>query len=193
MVGKIPASSVAAEDAHGALDTTWVNIWNGLEVSSTLCIRGCFQVLEGLNKLFASILVSSVLKFLIVANTSIGLQIFGLDITTAVLPIFLSPDEPPISVRLPMEDSLMNVEESSLQASNRANILAGSLRVPHVKRDTALIFEGGEYYLNLLKESQTESCRDAPVPAAPPTTSTSQVVETIVDKDRHVLFSGAVG
>lgn len=65
----------------------------------------------------------------------------------------------------------------------------------HLERSggTAFIFENMEYYLNLLKEFQMENCREAPAPAAPPTSSTPQVVEEVVDKEKHGLSRRAVG
>lgn len=39
---------------QGVLYTTWVTRWKGLEVRSRFGVRGCFQVVEDMDKLFAS-------------------------------------------------------------------------------------------------------------------------------------------
>lgn len=47
-----PGSSMTYDEHHGALDTTWVNRWKGLEARSRLYVRGSPQQAEDLNKLF---------------------------------------------------------------------------------------------------------------------------------------------
>ena len=100
---EISVSEVTPEQLHGALDTTWVNRWKGLEVRSRLCVRGCFQQVEDLDKLFASTPVLAILKLLIVMSLAMGLSIYCFDITTAFLHAFLNTNEPPIFVWPPPE------------------------------------------------------------------------------------------
>lgn len=76
VVGELPASSVADEGHHGALDTSWA-------------------------KLFASTPVLSILKIRIVASMPMGLGIIYFVITSPFLHAFLSPDEPPSFVSPP--------------------------------------------------------------------------------------------
>lgn len=98
-VYEIPALLVTDNELKRALDITWVNTWRRLGVRSRLCDRRCFQQVGDLDKLFASTLVLSVLKLLLLVSMqwgmSVGLGIFCFDFTTAFLHAFLNPDEPP--------------------------------------------------------------------------------------------------
>lgn len=48
VVDEIPASSVTDEELRGALDTTWVIMWKGLDVMGRP-FRGCFHSVKGLD------------------------------------------------------------------------------------------------------------------------------------------------
>ena len=103
VMDEIPASSLTQEEQDSALDTTWAYRWKGSDVRCRLCIRGCFQVIEDLDLLFASTPTLHILKLLIIVALSMGLGIYTFDITTAFLHAMLNPSDPAIRVWPPWE------------------------------------------------------------------------------------------
>lgn len=53
--------------------------------------------------------------------------------------------------------------------------------------------EDTEFYENLLKELQMETCRDATALSSPSTSYMPQTVEYVAEKQKHGLFRRAVG
>lgn len=96
-------ASLTSHELQSALDTTWVGRWEGFEVRSKLCIRGCSQQVEDLVTLVASTPVLYMLKLLVVMSTAMGLHIFCFNNMTAFLHAFLNPEEPSIFVWPPEE------------------------------------------------------------------------------------------